>query len=303
MAEIKYRSPAKNLREMYERYIIEGNDSILADRKKKFDVAKPKAKSQEPGWGDISEVEDEEEVVEDSGEVIEPTEEDEEESAQQPEKVPLADEEEDEEEPAQTKQQTSRRNLYEEEIIKQLEEAKQKLLTPKQLGIADILGAGSIRKSADLIRSTQAENEERAMKAQDLALDILMRKSKSEQDRAEAEAREKYQQELLEVRKLAAGKVQQDPSQVRADKISAKAMFPNLPEDQAYAKYLREVKYRERPSAPPRPALITRMAQIRNKIKNGTATPDEIEELRMYDEEKKRSSSILDYILRQQENQ
>lgn len=302
MAEIKYRSPAKNLREMYERYIIEGNDSILANRKKKFDVAKPKAGSEEPGWGDISEVEDEEELTQDQGRVIQPDEEDEDELVDQPEEVASA-VEEDEGEPAQAKQQASRRNLYEEEIIKQLEEAQKKLLTPKQLGIADILGAGSIRKSADLIRSTQAENEERAMKAQDLALDILTRKSRSEQERMAAEEQAKYRQALLEIRRLAAEKGQADPSQVRADKISAKAMFPNLPEDQAYAKYLREVKYRDRPSAPPRPALITRMAQIRNKIKNGTATPDEIEELRMYDEQQKKSSSILDYLLRQQENQ
>ena len=302
MAEIKYRSPAKNLREMYERYIIEGNDSILANRKKKFDVAKPKARSEEPGWGDISEVEDEEELTQDQGRVIQPDEEDEDELVDQPEEVASA-VEEDEGEPAQAKQQASRRNLYEEEIIKQLEEAQKKLLTPKQLGIADILGAGSIRKSADLIRSTQAENEERAMKAQDLALDILTRKSRSEQERMAAEEQAKYRQALLEIRRLAAEKGQADPSQVRADKISAKAMFPNLPEDQAYAKYLREVKYRDRASAPPRPALITRMAQIRNKIKNGTATPDEIEELRMYDEQQKKSSSILDYLLRQQENQ
>jgi len=302
MAEIKYRSPAKNLREMYERYIIEGNDSILANRKKKFDVAKPKARSEEPGWGDISEVEDEEELTQDQGRVIQPDEEDEDELVDQPEEVASA-VEDDEGEPAQAKQQASRRNLYEEEIIKQLEEAQKKLLTPKQLGIADILGAGSIRKSADLIRSTQAENEERAMKAQDLALDILTRKSRSEQERMAAEEQAKYRQALLEIRRLAAEKGQADPSQVRADKISAKAMFPNLPEDQAYAKYLREVKYRDRPSAPPRPALITRMAQIRNKIKNGTATPDEIEELRMYDEQQKKSSSILDYLLRQQENQ
>ncbi len=302
MAEIKYRSPAKNLREMYERYIIEGNDSILANRKKKFDVAKPKARSEEPGWGDISEVEDEEELTQDQGRVIQPDEEDEDELVDQPEEVASA-VEEDEGEPAQAKQQVSRRNLYEEEIIKQLEEAQKKLLTPKQLGIADILGAGSIRKSADLIRSTQAENEERAMKAQDLALDILTRKSRSEQERMAAEEQAKYRQDLLEIRRLAAEKGQADPSQVRADKISAKAMFPNLPEDQAYAKYLREVKHLKRPSAPPRPALITRMAQIRNKIKNGTATPDEIEELRMYDEQQKKSSSILDYLLRQQENQ
>jgi hypothetical protein len=302
MAEIKYRSPAKSLREMYERYIIEGNDNILASRKKKFDVAKPKARSEEPGWGDISEVEDEEELTQDQGRVIQPDEEDEDELVDQPEEVASA-VEEDEGEPAQAKQQASRRNLYEEEIIKQLKEAQKKLLTPKKLGIADILGAGSIRKSADLIRSTQAENEERAMKAEDLALDILTRKSRSEQERMAAEETAKYRQDLLEIRRLAAEKGQADPSQVRADKISAKAMFPNLPEDQAYAKYLREVKHLKRPSAPPRPALITRMAQIRNKIKNGTATPDEIEELRMYDEQQKKSSSILDYLLRQQENQ
>lgn len=273
MAEIKYRSPAKNLREMYERYIIEGNDSILANRKKKFDVAKPKAGSEEPGWGDISEVEDEEELTQDQGRVIQPDEEDEDELVDQPEEVASA-VEEDEGEPAQAKQQASRRNLYEEEIIKQLEEAQKKLLTPKQLGIADILGAGSIRKSADLIRSTQAENEERAMKAQDLALDILMRKSKSEQDRAEAEAREKRQQELLEVRKLAAQRAPKDPDIIAI----AKRMYPKLPEDQAIQKYLDAKKAKPTPAAP-RQTEAQLLASLRAKKKRGQQLTIEEEEL------------------------
>jgi hypothetical protein len=280
------------------------SDYILGPGVQKNQPAKTAA-SLEPGWGDPVEADEEEEISADKGQVVEF---DEDEDEAQPANEPEVTEEEAaaEEEidagladvPA-----VSSKNKYEDELLALLEKAKTNLEAPKKLSIADILGAGTMRSSAELIRKTEQENEKRRQTAQELAVDILMRKSASEEKRQAAESLADYRNRMIAARLATASKGPQDPSQVRADRIAAKAMFPNIPEDQAYAKYLRDVKYKERPPAGPRPALITRMAQIAIKRDKGTATPEELRELQMYEEQQKRNTSILDILIQRQAGQ
>lgn len=258
----------RDLVNMYSDYILTGGKPAT----RQFGPPAGAASS-EPGWGEPSEVSDEEEISQDKGQIVEFDNEEEDKTppVAAEEEAAIAEDAGDESVDAAGALPAagSARNAYEEQIIKELEAARAELLKQKKLGIADILGAGNIRKSAQLIRETEALNEQRQMKARDLALDILMRKSAGEEKRQAAERLEKYRQGLLDVRRAAAEKGPQDPSQVRADRIAAKAMFPNLPEDQAYAKYLREVKYRPPASRAPTERYDTAMARLQAKEEAG----------------------------------
>jgi hypothetical protein len=93
-----------------------------------------------------------------------------------------------------------------------------------------------------------------------------------------------------------------DPVEER-NKRDAMARFPNLSPEQAYQKFM-ELKYPGRtPPAPPKPALITRMAQLAIKRDEGTATPVELRELQMYESERKARTSILDILMQNQAGQ
>lgn len=148
------------------------------------------------------------------------------------------------------KPEEKKKKTYDEMILEELELAKAKLLEPKKLSIADILGAGNIRKSAALIRETEKENEERQMKARELALDILGRRSTAEKEQRAAEALADYRRQMIAARQAAANK-----GATEADKQArsrAAALFPDLPPEQAYVEYLK--KYEPPPSAAsPRP--------------------------------------------------
>jgi len=287
----------KDLMRMY-------SDYILSPGAQKNQPVKTAA-SLEPGWGDPVELEDEEEaeeISEDKGQIVEL-------DAEEEEAQPVSEPEVTEEEVAAEEEidpgladvpAVSGKNTYEDELLALLNKAKANLEAPKKLSIADILGAGTMRRSAELIRKTEQENEKRKQTAQELAIDILTRQSASEEKRRAAESLADYRNRMIAARLATASKGLQDPTQVRADRIAAKAMFPDLPEDQAYAKYLRDVKYKERSPAGPRPALITRMAQIAIKRDNGTATPEELRELQMYEEQQKRNTTILDILMQRQ---
>ena len=227
-------------------YIMTGNKPVARQIGPSASAA-----SSEPGWGEPSEISDEEEISPDKGQLVEVDEEEEKPAAAAAEEEAAIEEDAGEEavDAAGPLSSVPARNTYENEILSELEAAKAELLQQKRLSIADILGAGNIRKSAQLIRETEALNEQRKMKARELALDILMRKSASEEKRQAAEETAKYRQELLNVRRLAAMKGPEEvDKQVRS---RAKAMFPNLSPEAAYQKYVRDIL--NRPPAGPRP--------------------------------------------------
>lgn len=259
------------------------SDYILGPGVQKNKPAK-NAASLEPGWGDPVELEDEaedEEISADKGQVVEFAEDED-------EAQPVNEPEVTEEEAAAEEEidagladvpAVSRKNTYEDELLALLEKAKANLEAPKKLSIADILGAGTMRRSAELIRKNELENEKRRQTAQELAVDILMRKSGSEEKRLAAESMADYRNRLLEIRRLAAQKGPQDPAQVRADQATAKARFPNLPPDQAYQAFVK-LKYPER-AAPTGPRLTDseKLASLRAKQKRGQRLTIEEQEL------------------------
>lgn len=283
----------QDLVQMYSDYIMTGGKTTP----RQFGASTDQTSS-EPGWGEPSEVSDEEAISQDKGQIAEVDEkEDKPAAAAAEEEAAIAEDAGEETADAEGALSTvgSSKNTYEEEILKELQSAREELLKQKKLSIADILGAGNIRRSAELIRETEKLNEQRQMKARELALDILMRKSASEEKRQAAESLADYRRRMIEARMLTAEKGPQDPSQVRADRIAAKAMFPKLPEDQAYAKYLREVKYR--PPAGPRPRdedYRIRMGRLMGRQKQGLPlTPQEEAEIEQY----KRRGSGLEALL------
>lgn len=281
----------QDLVRMYSDYIMTGRKpgSPAPASKVAFDTG-------EPGWGEPSEVA-EEEISQDKGQVVEFNEEED-----KPAAAAAAEEEAmtaDEEEAAAVDSAgalpaAEGETDYEKEILNELKAARDELLKQKRLSIADILGAGSMRKSAQLIRETEKLNEQRQMKARELALDILMRQSKTQRETKADQALAEYRKGIVEARMRAAQKGPEDPSQVRADRIAAKAMYPDLPEDQAYAKYLREVKYR--PPAGPRPEkedYRIRIGRIIGKKSRGIPlTPEEEGELKQAE----KAATLLDLI-------
>jgi len=192
------------------------------------------------------------------------------------------------------KPEEKKKKSYDEMILEELEFAKAKLLEPKKLSIADILGAGNIRKSAALIRETEKENEERQMKARELALDILGRRSTAEKEQRTAEALADYRRQMIAARQ-AAGASEAD-KQARS---RAAALFPNLTPEQAYVKYL---KTYEPPPSGPRPASqpldfqMGMIAQMRDTGIPRKPTPGELKALDYYEKRQKRGS-ILDALL------
>jgi len=282
------------------------SDYILGGKAKPVQSARPAASSQ-PGWGEPIELEDEmeeEEISPDKGQLVE-FEEDEEED------MPALEPEVSEEELSAEEEidagltdvpAAPRKNVYEDELLALLEKAKANLEAPKKLSVADILGAGTMRRSAELIRKTEQENEKRRQTAQELAIDILTRKSGSEEKRRAEESLADYRNRVLELRRIAALRKPKDPVEER-NKRDAMARFPNLSPEQAYQKFM-ELKYPGRtPPAPPKPALITRMAQLAIKRDEGTATPVELRELQMYEDQQKRNTSILDILIQRQAGQ
>jgi hypothetical protein len=184
----------KDLMRMY-------SDYILSPGAQKNQPVKTAA-SLEPGWGDPVELEDEEEaeeISEDKGQIVEL-------DAEEEEAQPVSEPEVTEEEVAAEEEidpgladvpAVSGKNTYEDELLALLNKAKTNLEAPKKLSIADILGAGTMRRSAELIRKTEQENEKRKQTAQELAIDILMRKSASEEKRQAAESLADYRRRML----------------------------------------------------------------------------------------------------------
>ena len=195
------------------------------------------------------------------------------------------------------KPEEKKKKSYDEMILEELEAAKTKLLEPKKLGIADILGAGNIRKSAALIRETEKENEERQMKARELALDILGRRSTAEKEQRTAEALADYRRQMIAARLAAANKGATEAD--RQARSRAAALFPDLTPDQAYVKYLKEY---EPPPSGPRPASqpldfqMGMIAQMRDTGIPRKPTPGELKALDYYEKRQKRGS-ILDALL------
>ena len=279
------------------------SDYILGPGAQKNQPAKTAA-SLEPGWGDPVEADEEEEISEDKGQVVEFAEdEDEAQPVNQPEVTEEEAAAEEEIDPGLADvPAVSSKNKYEDDLLALLDKAKANLEAPKKLSIADILGAGTMRRSAELIRKTEQENEKRKQTAQELAIDILTRQSGSEEKRLAAESLADYRKRVLELRRLVAMRKPKDPVEER-NKRDAMARFPNLSPEQAYQKFM-ELKYPGRtPPAPPKPALITRMAQLAIKRDEGTATPVELRELQMYEDEQKRNTSILDILIQRQAGQ
>lgn len=151
------------------------------------------------------------------------------------------------------KPEEKKKKTYDEMILEELELAKAKLLEPKKLSIADILGAGNIRKSAALIRETEKENEERQMKARELALDILGRRSTAEKEQRAAQELADYRRQMIAARQAAANKGATEPAQIRIDKDRAMQMYPDMPPDKAYQRYVKEVINRPKAGPKPRP--------------------------------------------------
>lgn len=195
------------------------------------------------------------------------------------------------------KPEEKKKKTYDEMILEELEAAKAKLLEPKKLGIADILGAGNIRKSAALIRETEKENEERQMKARELALDILGRRSTAEKEQRAAEALADYRRQMIAARLAAANRGATEAD--RQARSRAAALFPDLPPEQAYAEYLK--KYEPPPSGP-RPASqpldfqMGMIAQMRDTGIPRKPTAGELKALEYYEKRQQRGS-ILDALL------
>jgi hypothetical protein len=252
----------KDLMRMY-------SDYILSPGAQKNQPVKTAA-SLEPGWGDPVELEDEEEaeeISEDKGQIVEL-------DAEEEEAQPVSEPEVTEEEVAAEEEidpgladvpAVSGKNTYEDELLALLNKAKTNLEAPKKLSIADILGAGTMRRSAELIRKTEQENEKRKQTAQELAIDILMRKSASEEKRQAAESLADYRRRML-------GKPKPDPTIVQV----AKKAYPTLPEDKAIQAYLDSKK--AKPSEP-RLTETEKLAALRAKQKRGQPLTLEEQEL------------------------
>ena len=198
------------------------------------------------------------------------------------------------------KPEEKKKKSYDEMILEELEAAKLKLLEPKKLSIADILGAGNIRRSAALIRETEKENEERQMKARELALDILGRRSTAEKQQRAAEELAQYRRDTIAARLAAANRGATEPAQIRIDKDRAIQMYPDLPPDKAYQRYVKEVINKPRPAArPPSDPLDIRMGMIAQMRDTGVPrkpTPGELNALKYYEERQKRGG-LLDSLL------
>ena len=274
-------------REMLQKDLVRMySDYILGPGAQKNQPAKTAA-SLEPGWGDPVEADEEEEISADKGQIVEF---DEDEDEAQPANEPEVTEEEAaaEEEidagladvPA-----VSSKNKYEDELLALLEKAKTNLETPKKLSIADILGAGTMRRSAELIRKTEQENEKRKQTAQELAIDILMRKSASEEKRQAAESLADYRRRML-------GKPKPEPTIVQV----AKKAYPNLPEDKAIQAYLDSKK--AKPSEP-RLTETEKLAALRAKQKRGQPlTLEEQELLNVLNDKANRTNAVEEAIMK-----
>lgn len=279
----------EDLMRMYRDYILSGPTAAPAAT-----ASPPASASSAPGWGEITAAEDEEEEIsEDKGQLIE-ADLDEEEAPPAPQPLDEAEEEAAEvtaEE--ETEEPVSSADTYESEILKLLEEARGKILQPKKLSIADILGAGTMRRSAQLIGETEKLNEERQMKAQELALDILMRKSKIQKEREAAQALAKYRQGLIDVRRTTAEKGRPDPVTIQI----AKRTYPNLPENEAIQKYLDLIKPKPTRAAP-RPTESQMLASLRAKKARGQPMTVEDEQLLKVLEDKINRESALEEAMR-----
>jgi hypothetical protein len=254
-------------REMLQKDLVRMySDYILGPGAQKNQPAKTAA-SLEPGWGDPVEADEEEEISADKGQVVEFDEDEDE--AQPVNELEVAEEEaaaEEEIDPGLADiPAVSGKNTYEDELLALLDKAKANLEAPKKLSIADILGAGTMRRSAELIRKTEQENEKRRQTAQELAVDILMRKSASEEKRQAAESLADYRRRML-------GKPKPEPTIVQV----AKKAYPNLPEDKAIQAYLDSKK--AKPSEP-RLTETEKLAALRAKQKRGQPLTLEEQEL------------------------
>ena len=254
-------------REMLQKDLVRMySDYILGPGAQKNQPAKTAA-SLEPGWGDPVEADEEEEISADKGQVVEFDEDEDE--AQPANELEVAEEEaaaEEEIDPGLADiPAVSGKNTYEDELLALLNKAKANLEAPKKLSIADILGAGTMRRSAELIRKTEQENEKRRQTAQELAVDILMRKSASEEKRQAAESLADYRRRML-------GKPKPEPTIVQV----AKKAYPNLPEDKAIQAYLDSKK--AKPSEP-RLTETEKLAALRAKQKRGQPLTLEEQEL------------------------
>jgi len=254
-------------REMLQKDLVRMySDYILGPGAQKNQPAKTAA-SLEPGWGDPVEADEEEEISADKGQVVEFDEDEDE--AQPANELEVAEEEaaaEEEIDPGLADiPAVSGKNTYEDELLALLDKAKTNLEAPKKLSIADILGAGTMRRSAELIRKTEQENEKRRQTAQELAVDILMRKSASEEKRQAAESLADYRRRML-------GKPKPEPTIVQV----AKKAYPNLPEDKAIQAYLDSKK--AKPSEP-RLTETEKLAALRAKQKRGQPLTLEEQEL------------------------
>lgn len=195
------------------------------------------------------------------------------------------------------KPEEKKKKSYDEMILEELEAAKEKLLQPNKLSVADILGAGTMRKSAALIREREKENEERGMEARKLALDILGRRSAQEEKQRAAEELAQYRRDSLAIRQAAANKGTAEAD--RQARSRATALFPNLPPDEAYAQYLKQYKP---PPSGPRPASqpldfqMGMIAQMRDTGIPRQPTAAELKALEYYEDRQKRGG-ILDVLL------
>jgi hypothetical protein len=274
-------------REMLQKDLVRMySDYILGPGAQKNQPAKTAA-SLEPGWGDPVEADEEEEISADKGQVVEFDEDEDE--AQPVNELEVAEEEaaaEEEIDPGLADiPAVSGKNTYEDELLALLDKAKANLEAPKKLSIADILGAGTMRRSAELIRKTEQENEKRRQTAQELAVDILMRKSASEEKRQAAESLADYRRRML-------GKPKPEPTIVQV----AKKAYPNLPEDKAIQAYLDSKK--AKPSEP-RLTETEKLAALRAKQKRGQPlTLEEQELLNVLNDKANRTNAVEEAIMK-----
>jgi hypothetical protein len=274
-------------REMLQKDLVRMySDYILGPSAQKNQPAKTAA-SLEPGWGDPVEADEEEEISADKGQVVEFDEDEDE--AQPVNELEVAEEEaaaEEEIDPGLADiPAVSGKNTYEDELLALLDKAKANLEAPKKLSIADILGAGTMRRSAELIRKTEQENEKRRQTAQELAVDILMRKSASEEKRQAAESLADYRRRML-------GKPKPEPTIVQV----AKKAYPNLPEDKAIQAYLDSKK--AKPSEP-RLTETEKLAALRAKQKRGQPlTLEEQELLNVLNDKANRTNAVEEAIMK-----
>jgi hypothetical protein len=274
-------------REMLQKDLVRMySDYILGPGAQKNQPAKTAA-SLEPGWGDPVEADEEEEISADKGQVVEFDEDEDE--AQPVNELEVAEEEaaaEEEIDPGLADvPAVSSKNKYEDDLLALLDKAKANLEAPKKLSIADILGAGTMRRSAELIRKTEQENEKRKQTAQELAIDILMRKSASEEKRQAAESLADYRRRML-------GKPKPEPTIVQV----AKKAYPNLPEDKAIQAYLDSKK--AKPSEP-RLTETEKLAALRAKQKRGQPlTLEEQELLNVLNDKANRTNAVEEAIMK-----